>query len=218
MKILLTALLLVSGLPWMVAEADPNDPPYANADISNQYDETHQNNHSFNSPSSSMSNVQINPWGNAHDYFGDGVSCSKPSVNVGIAGGERPHRTMAYASINIPLGSKACKEVAQTRKLTMEYQLQQMKAEQHKADVLFASKMASMCIQINEQVSINEENPLYGECKQYVKWEPAPDELAKLSMQWNRTTEQTDSLHGRVERLEGVAHKPNETFLLREVQ
>ena len=75
----LGVLLLVSALPGMAAEADPT---YGSADIANQYDETHQQNHSFNSPSSSMSNVQINPWGNAHDYYGDGVSCSKPSVSA----------------------------------------------------------------------------------------------------------------------------------------
>ena len=112
-------MLVFTALPGMAAEVDMNG----------QYDETHQENSSFNSPYSSMSNVQINPWGNAHDSYGDGISCSKPSINVGMAGGESPHRVMAYASINIPLGRKDCKKIAATRKRTMEYQLVQMQAE-----------------------------------------------------------------------------------------
>lgn len=209
MKTLLAVVLLVSALPWMAAEADPGD--QYESDINNQYDETHQTNSSFNSPSSSMSNVQINPWGNAHDYFGDGVSCSKPSVNVGIAGGENPHRTMAYASINIPLGSKDCKKVADTRRLTMEYQLAQMKVEQRKADVLFSAKMANMCLDINKQVAIDESNPLFKECAQYIGIRPKPDEIAALSQAWDR---RANGLAKRVDRIEQVAHLPNETNLL----
>ncbi len=209
MKTLLAVILLVSALPWMAAEADPGD--QYESDINNQYDETHQTNSSFNSPSSSMSNVQINPWGNAHDYFGDGVSCSKPSVNIGIAGGENPHRTMAYASINIPLGSKDCKKVADTRRLTMEYQLAQMKVEQRKADVLFSAKMANMCLDINAQVKIDADNPLFSECRQYLKITPNPDEIAALSQAWSNRAKGLDQ---RVGVLEQVAHRPNETALL----
>lgn len=185
MRPLLAFMMLVfTTLPGMAAEVDMNG----------QYDETHQENSSFNSPYSSMSNVQINPWGNAHDYYGDGVSCSKPSVNIGLAGGQDPHRAMAYASINIPLGRKDCKKMANTRKLTMEYQLHQLKTEQYKADVLFAGKMAEMCLEISKHLKIVAENPLYKECGQY---------MAK-----------NGGLEDRVQVLEGAAHNPNETFLI----
>ena len=207
MKTLLTGiavLLVFASLPGRAADVD----------MSGQYDETHQQNQSYNQPVSSMSNVQINPWGNAHDYYGDGVSCSKPSVNIGVAGGENPHRTMAYASINIPLGSKDCKKVANTRRLTMEYELRQLKAEQRKADVLFSAKMANMCLEIHQHVEIQADNALYAECAQYVKTQPEPDELAEISAMWERYSGRTNQLEGRVGKLERVAHLPDESTLL----
>ncbi len=118
---------------------------------------------------------------------------------------------MAYASINIPLGSKDCKKVADTRRLTMEYQLAQMKVEQRKADVLFSAKMANMCLDINAQVKIDADNPLFSECRQYLKITPYPDEIAALSQAWSNRAKGLDQ---RVGVLEQVAHRPNETALL----
>jgi len=137
-------------------------------------------------------------------------------VNVGIAGGQDPHRTMAYASVNIPLGGKACKEVAATRKMTMEYQLAQMKIEQRKADVLFSAKMANMCIQIDQTITITADNPLYMECAQYVASKPAPNELSKINQTMGRYGGTIEELSQRLGTLEQVAHRPNETFLLKE--
>lgn len=214
MKILAFIIgMLVFASPGTAQEADPTT-GVTNSDFATQYDETNQENHSFNSPSSSMSNVQINPWGNARDTYGEGVSCSKPSVNIGIAGGERPHRTMAYASVNIPLGMKDCKELAQTRKRTLEYKLTQMQTEQRKADVLFAAKMANMCMDIQRHITIDAENPLYSECAQYISITPTPDEIAQISLQWKQTSQQLNGISTRVNTLESVAHKPQETYLL----
>lgn len=208
MKHLAAIVLLLSALPGMAAEGSTD---FTSNDM---YDETHQNNSSYNSPSSSMSNVQINPWGNARDYYGDGISCSKPSVNVGLAGGESPHRTMAYASINFPLGGGDCKQMAKTRKHTIEYQLHSMKAEQRKADVLFSAKMANMCLEISSHITITPDNALFAECSQYVALEPAPGELAELSVMWQRYGLRQEEIVHRVERIEAVAHEPRSTTLL----
>lgn len=203
--ILLVLLVLVVAVS---ATADPHDPT---TDIYQQQDTTQQENSAFNAPTSAMSNVQINPYSNARDYYGNGVSCSKPSVNIGLAGGERPHKVLGYLNVNIPLGMKDCKKVANTRKQTMEYQLYQMKTEQRKADVLFAAKMANMCLEISSHITITPDNPLYTECAQYVAIEPTPDEIAALATKWNQTSQR---LNARMQNLEHVAHRPNESFLI----
>lgn len=203
----LIVLSLMVAIPAIAGDPDYN----SETDIYNNNDTTRQDNQSINAPTSAMSNVQINPYSNARDYFGDGVSCAKPSVNLGLAGGERPHRAIGYVNVNIPLGGDDCKKAASTRTRTMEYALHQMQTEQGKADKLFAAKMANMCLDIQSHISIHPDNPLFEECSQYIAIEPTPDEIAHLSQMWN---DRANGLTQRVNSLEQVAHLPNETNLL----
>lgn len=205
MKLIITIIGLMVAF---TATADPTN------GIGSVTDNTNQQNSSYNSPSSAMSNVQINPYSNARDYYGEGVSCSKPAINIGLAGGQSPHRTMAYANLNIPLGGKGCKRVAKLREQTVAYQLYQAQTEQRKADVLFAAKMANMCLEIASQVTITQDNPLFEECVQYVAIEPTADAVAELTYIINQRDLFTNDLDKRLRVVEGVAHLPNKPTLL----
>ena len=203
-------MLFILGLVVVIsAKADPE----MDSSVYQQVDSTQQENSSYNAPRSAMSNVQINPYSNARDYFGQGVSCSRPSVNVGLAGGERPHKVLGYVNVNIPLGGQDCKRAAKTRTQTMEYALYQMKTEQGKADKLFAAKMANMCLDIQSHMTIHQDNPLYSECAQYMQIEPNPDDIAAINSVMQR---HVNGINGRILRLEGVAHSPNQTILMKD--
>lgn len=198
----ISILFVLSLMVALSATAD--DHINTQTDIYNNTDSTRQDNQSVNAPTSAMSNIQINPYSNARDYFGAGVSCAQPSVNVGFAGGQSPHKTLGYVNVNFPIGGKDCKRAARTRIKTMEYALYQMQTEQGKADKLFAAKMANMCLDIQSRMTIHQDNPLYEECEQYIAIEPHPDDVASLLGRYGE-------YGGRLQFLETHVHAPGDT-------
>ena len=152
-------------------------------DLSSITQDTNQQNSSINSPTSVMNNTQVNG-GVTFDSYGAGVTCSRPTMQVGATGSvnNRGYNTgtQLYVGVSIPLGSGSeCKKAARSqlflteqRRLTLR-ELMRRDNEEHKhemkrKDLMYADLLAKVCINFHSQVVAATDSTMAKECKDYL--------------------------------------------------
>lgn len=150
---------------------------------------TSQDNTSIASPSSTMSNVQVNPVGDvAESSFGGGVRCSEPTLNTGITQtrtGFGDDMTTGYVNLAIPWGPgfeiDLCEDAARTQndinmwKLIDAQEQALRREEMHQAQMEkvwleVAEKEASnvrLCMELHKYVSANPNTEISGFCGKF---------------------------------------------------
>lgn len=151
-----------------------------NDSINNQ---ASQQNYSTSSPTSVMSNTQVNS-GTTFDSYGGGVTCARATFNIGAVGTVDGHSnynagTQIYAGVNIPLFSgKSCKDAAKAQlnikrqqRLTMQEMMRRdneaHKADMKKKDLQYADLLAKVCMNFHSKVVAQNDSTLAIECNNY---------------------------------------------------
>ena len=169
-------LLLITAIASCNAHSNNVD----NDSINNQ---ASQQNYSTSSPTSVMSNTQVNS-GTTFDSYGGGVTCARATFNIGAVGAVDGHSnyntgTQIYAGVNIPLfSSKSCEDAAKAQlnikrqqRLTMQ-EIMRRDNESHKAsmkkkDLQYADLLAKVCINFHSKVVAKNNSVLAKECESY---------------------------------------------------
>ena len=152
-------------------------------DSTNITQDTMQQNEAVNSPTSVMSNTQVNS-GVTFDSYGAGVSCARATVQMGAIGnvhGDSAYNTgtQLYVGINIPFGSGSdCKDAARTQtflnkqrtivlkelvRRNNEVHVQEMK----KKDLMYADLLAKVCLNFSGKIVADVNSIMARECKAY---------------------------------------------------
>ena len=142
-----------------------------------------QANDAINSPTSVMSNTQVNS-GVTFDSYGAGVTCARTTIQIGAIGNiNGPSRyntgTQAYIGVNIPFGSgQNCKDAASAqlflnkqRTLTMS-ELMRRENENHRhemkrKDLMYADLLAKACKYHHDKLVAANGSTMEKECSLY---------------------------------------------------
>ena len=168
-------LLLITSI--FTCSAIAND---TNSSIDNM---ASQQNYSTSSPTSVMSNTQVNS-GTTFDSYGGGVTCARATFNLGTVGTIGGHDgfstgTQIYAGVNIPLFSgRTCEEAAIAQlniKRQQKYTMQELRRrdnETHKAEIKrknlqYADLLAKVCMNFHSKVVAKNDSVLAKECESY---------------------------------------------------
>ena len=152
-------------------------------DLTSLAQDTNQSNEAIVSPTSVMSNTQINS-GVTFDSYGGGVTCARPTIQVGAVGnfnGQRKYNTgtQVYVGVNIPFGAGSdCESAARAqtflnkqRRLTMKEVMRRAnethKHEMKKKDLMYADLLAKVCLNFHSQVVADNDSVMAKECKTY---------------------------------------------------
>ena len=153
-------------------------------DLTSINQDTNQKNSSINSPTSVMSNTQVNG-GVTFDSYGGGVTCARSTVQVGASGNVGSRNgyntgTQVYVGVNIPFGSGAdCKRAANAqlflnkqRRLTLK-ELMRRDNEEHRhemkrKDLMYADLLAKVCTNFHDKVVAASGSTMAKECKDYL--------------------------------------------------
>jgi len=155
----------------------------ANDDVNSITNDTVQQNDATVSPTSVMSNTQVNS-GTTFDSYGGGVTCARATFNigtVGTVGGNSGYNTgtQIYAGVNIPLFSgKSCEDAAKAQlyikrqqRLTMQEVMRRdnelHKANMKKKDLQYADLLAKVCMNFHDKIVAKNDSTLTKECIQY---------------------------------------------------
>jgi len=171
MKYMFIAVLLLLSLASLSAMAETGVMSQNNA----------QENQSVNSPTSVMSNTQING-GVSHDSYGGGVNCSRTTWQVGavgIANSNYQTGTQLYAGVTGTFGDEGrCKDAANAQIYLTR--MKQRDLEQHikrtnlthaeeikKQRLLYADLLAKVCENQHDKVVALDGSVLDSECDTY---------------------------------------------------
>jgi len=153
------------------------------SDFNSITNDTVQANDAINSPTSIMSNTQINS-GVTFDSYGAGVTCARTTIQIGAIGNINGHSryntgTQAYIGINIPFGDgQNCKDAASAqlflnkqRKITM-VELMRRENESHKhemkkKDLMYADLLAKVCANFHDKLVAANDSVMAKECNSY---------------------------------------------------
>jgi len=155
----------------------------AENDLTSITNDNVQANDAINSPTSVMSNTQVNS-GVTFDSYGAGVTCARTTIQIGAIGNINGHSryntgTQAYIGVNIPFGSgQNCKDAAaaqlflnKQRTLTMS-ELMRRDNENHKQeikrkDLMYADLLAKACRYHHDKLVASNGSTMEKECSLY---------------------------------------------------
>lgn len=148
-----------------------------------------QDNTSISSPSSTMSNVQVNPVGDvAESSYGGGIRCSEPTLNTGVTQtrtGFGDDMTTGYVNFAIPLGpafnANLCDDAAKTQTNINKHRLLEMQDAALRQDEYHQAKMeqewlkvakaeagmAKICMEMHKYMSGNPNTEVWALCAKF---------------------------------------------------
>lgn len=152
-------------------------------EVTSMTQDTIQQNESVNSPTSVMSNTQVNS-GVTFDSYGGGVTCSRTTMQLGATSSVNAHSgyntgTQLYVGVNIPFGDGSdCKDAAEaqlllnkqrtlTLKELMRRDNENHKKEMKRKDLMYADLLAKVCINFHGKVAAHNDSVMSKECKGY---------------------------------------------------